>query len=99
MNLLQGYKKNPEITPPTVYRIADTFHKAGLVSKMSHPGGKCFYDATQADHYHILKDNEIIDYIDPELTTLIKNHLKVKSFKHLDFIEKISIQIIVSNWL
>jgi len=39
----------------------------------------------------------MIDYIDPELTELIKNHLKEKSFEYLNTIEKISIQIMVKN--
>ena len=89
-------QKSPEMTISTIYRILDSFCKAGLLSKMNHPNGKSFYDITTADHHHILMDNEIIDYIDPELTTLIKNHLKEKSFKHLDSIEKISIQIVVN---
>ena len=60
---------------------------------MNHPSGKCYYDITVGEHHHVFRDNEIIDYIDSELTTLIKNHLKEKSFKHLDVIEKISVQI------
>ena len=89
-------QQNSGITVSTVYRILDTFCKAGLLSIMNHPGGKRFYDITPADHHHIFMDNKIIDYIDSELTTLIKNHLKEKSFKNLDSIEKISIQIVVN---
>ena len=89
-------QQSPEITTSTIYRILDSFCKAGLLSKFNHPNGKTFYDITPTDHHHILMDNEIIDYIDPELTTLIKNHLKETSFKQLDSIEKISIQIVVN---
>ena len=88
-------QQSADMTISTIYRILDTFCKAGLLSKMNHPNGKSFYDITPTDHHHILMDNEIIDYIDPELTMLIKNHLKEKSFKHLDSIGKISIQIVV----
>jgi len=90
-------QQNPEITLSTIYRILDSFCKAGLLSKMNHPDGKCCYDVTLMEHHHVFLDDEITDYIDPELTMLIKNHLKEKSFEHLDSIEKISIQIVVNN--
>ncbi|MDR0437941.1 MAG: transcriptional repressor [Bacteroidales bacterium] len=88
-------KKSPEMTLSTIYRILDSFCKAGLVAKLSCPNGKCFYDITAYEHYHVFKNNEIIDYIDPELTTLIRNHLKEKLFKHSDDIKRISIQIAI----
>jgi len=90
-------QQNPETTLSTVYRILDSFCKAGLLSKMNHPNGKCYYDITPTDHHHILMDNETIDYDDSELTELIKNHLRKKAFEYSDFIDKISIQIIVNN--
>ncbi|MDR0436941.1 MAG: transcriptional repressor [Bacteroidales bacterium] len=90
-------QKSPEMTLSTIYRILDSFSEVGLVSKLSYPNGKCFYDITVYEHYHIFKDNQIIDYIDPELTTLIRNHLEEKSFEHFDSIERISIQIAVNN--
>ena len=89
-------QQNPEITVSTVYRIMDMFCKAGLLSKMNHPNGKIYYDITPSEHHHVFKDYEVIDYIDPELTELIKNHLKGDLFKDSD-IEKISIQIFVNN--
>jgi len=87
---------NPEITISTVYRIMDSFCMAGLLSKMNHPNGKCYYDITLSEHHHVIEENKVIDYIDPELTDLIKNHLKGELFKDLD-IEKISIQITITN--
>ena len=89
-------QQNPEITTSTVYRILNSFSKAGLLSKMNHPDGKCYYDITPSEHHHVFTDNEVIDYIDPELTELIKSHLKGDLFKELD-IKKISIQIFVNN--
>ena len=88
----------PEVTVSTIYRVLDSFCKAGLLTKIAHPGGKCFYDSTTYPHHHVFMDNEIIDYTDPELTTLIKAHLKEKSFQHLDSIQNISIQIIINNF-
>ena len=89
-------QQNPEITTSTVYRILDSFCKAGLLSKMNHPDGKCYYDITPLEHHHVFTNNEVIDYIDPELTELIINHLKGDFFKELD-IQKISVQIFVNN--
>ena len=90
-------QQSPEITVSTIYRILDSFCKAGLLSKLTHPGGKCFYDITTDAHHHIFMDNEIVDYNDPELTALIREHLKEKSFKQLDSIQNIAIQIIINN--
>ena len=90
-------QQNPEVTISTIYRIIDSFCNAGLLSKLNHPSGKGYYDITTWEHHHIFMGNEIIDYRDSDLTTLIKNHLKETSFKHLDSIEKISIQIKVNS--
>jgi len=90
-------QQNPEITLSTVYRTLDSFHKADLLVKMNHPSGKCYYDVTLSEHHHIFRDNEIMDYIDPELTTLIKHYLKEKSFKYWDAVESVSVQIKVSD--
>jgi len=88
---------SPEVTVSTVYRILDSFCKAGLLSKMNHPSGKCYYDITPTEHHHIFRGGQTIDYVDPELTALIKNHLREKSFKDLDAIENISVQIKVNT--
>ena len=89
-------QQNPEITISTVYRTLDTFCQAGLLSKINHPGGKCFYDITRSEHHHVFKDIEVIDYIDPELTKIIMNNLKGDLFKDLE-IEKISVAIIATH--
>ena len=94
--IVRVQQKSPEMTLSTVYRTLDAFCKYGLLSKMCHPSGKSYYDVTIWEHHHVFMNHKITDYVDPELTTLIKNHLKKKSFQHLDSIEKISIQIVVN---
>ena len=89
-------QQNPEIIISTVYRIIDSFCVAGLLSKMNHPSGKCYYDSTLSEHHHVFTNNEVIDYDDPELTEMIKNHLNRDFFNDL-YIEKISINIIASS--
>jgi Fe2+ or Zn2+ uptake regulation protein len=87
-------QSHPEITVSTVYRILDAFCEVGLLSKIKHPEGKDYFDVTPSEHHHVFVNDEAIDYIDPELTELVKKHLKEGDlFKQLD-IEKISIQII-----
>jgi len=90
-------QKSPEVTLSTVYRILDSFCNAGLLSKINHPNGKCHYDVTIREHQHVFIENEVIDYMDSDLAALIKNHLEEKSFKLLDSIQKISVQIIVNR--
>ena len=87
---------NPEITVSTVYRILDSFYEAGLLSKIKHPNGKFIFDITPFEHHHIFTDDGVIDYIDPELTEIIRKNLKGDAFKNLD-INSISIQIVAKN--
>jgi len=89
-------QQHPEITISTVYRIMDSFCMAGLLSRLNHPNGKCFYDITSTAHHHVIRGDQVIDYIDPELTDMIKNHLKGDLFKQSN-IEKISIQITITH--
>ena len=88
-------QQNPEITVSTIYRILDSFCEVGLLSKLKHPNGKWFFDITTSQHHHVFTDNEMIDYIDPELTELIRTRLNDDLFKHLD-IKSISVQIITN---
>ena len=89
-------QQNPEITVSTVYRITDTFCEAGLLSKMKHSSEKAYYDITTEEHYHVFTDKGVIDYFDPALTEMIRNHLKGELFNDIT-IEKISINIIASS--
>lgn len=46
--------KDKEITLSTVYRILDSFYKAGLLSQVYHPQtNKCYYDITVHSHHTI----------------------------------------------
>ena len=89
-------QQNPDITVSTIYRILDTFCDVGLLSKIKHPHGKWYFDITPDDHHHVFTNNEVIDYIDPQLTELIRQHLKGELFTHAD-IAKITVQVIVNN--
>ncbi len=87
------HTKNPCITVASIYRILDSFCEVGLVSLLNHPGGKSYYDITPTMHHHIYTDdNKVLDYVDEELTELIKNRLREGQFKDLN-IEQILVQI------
>jgi Fe2+ or Zn2+ uptake regulation protein len=87
--------QHPEITISTIYRILDAFCETKIISKIKHPDGKDYYDVTSSAHHHLFVNDEVIDYIDPELTELIKNNLKGDLWKHLN-LEKIAIQIVAT---
>lgn len=88
--------KDKEITLSTVYRVLDSFCKAGLLSLVCHPeSGKCYYDITVHGHHHVFNGQEIVDYEDLELTRLIQQYLKDKKVISAD-INKIQVQIIVN---
>ena len=89
-------QKNPEVTVSTVYRILDSFCEAALLSRIKNPNGKDYFDISPTEHHHVFVNSKVIDYIDPDLTEIIKNRLKGDMFKNLD-IEKISINIIAND--
>lgn len=67
---------NPNITVSTIYRIMESFHSAGLLSKVNHPDGKTYFDITPTEHHHIFNSlGEIIDFEDTEVTELIYSKL------------------------
>lgn len=91
--------KDKEITLSTVYRILDSFCKAGLLSLVCHPEtGKCYYDITVHNHHHLFNGQQIMDYEDPELTRLIQQYLGKKNLASAD-IGKIQVQIILNKCL
>ena len=89
--------KDNEITISTIYRILDSFCKANLLSLVFHPEvGKSYYDITVAEHHHIFEGESILDYMDEELTELIRQYLKEKNFASVD-ISRIQVQITINN--
>lgn len=91
--------KDKGITLSTVYRILDSFCKAGLLSLVCHPEtSKCYYDITVHNHHHVFSGQEIVDFDDHELTRLIQQYLESKHLVSAD-IEKIQVQIIINKCL
>lgn len=85
---------NPGISLGTIYKTLDSFVEAGMVKRVL-CGNSRRYDINDHAHGHIycLNTQEIIDYSDPELQTLIQEYFKAKEFQNFN-LQDISIQII-----
>ena len=63
--------KDGEMTVSTIYRILNSFCTANLLSNIFNPdAGKSYYDITVAEHHHVFKGEQVMDYMDDELTAL-----------------------------
>lgn len=89
--------KDGEMTVSTIYRILNSFCTANLLSHIFNPdAGKSYYDITVAEHHHVFKGEQVMDYMDDELTAMIRKYLKNKNFASED-IEKVQVQIIINE--
>lgn len=88
-------KEIPSISLATVYKTLETFADKGIISKTLTIEGQARYDPNLNAHGHIYSSNsnEIIDYVDDELNTVISNFFKMKKVKNFH-IKKISLNII-----
>jgi Fe2+ or Zn2+ uptake regulation protein len=64
----------------TIYNILETFSEKGLILKLKDNQEVMRFDANTKFHVHIYNqlDNEICDYFDPELETLLSGYFKEK---------------------
>ncbi len=88
-------KQVPSISLATVYKTLETFADKGLIFKTLTLEGQTRYDPNLEPHGHIYSSNsnEIIDYSDEELNTIISTFFKRKKVKNFH-IKKISLNII-----
>ena len=85
---------NPTLSLATVYSALETFVDHGLVNKVLVKDGAMRYDAHTAPHNHIYctNTNEIIDFVDQELQSLVEDFFKNKNIENLN-IRDISLHI------
>ena len=85
---------NPSISLATIYKTLDSFVNVHLAEKVLSDHGSFRYDANTDFHNHIYctNTNEIVDYKDDELTTLIENFFAKKIITNLN-IKDIRLQI------
>jgi len=88
-------KQIPSISLATVYKTLETFVSVSLISKTLTIEGQSRYDSNLDAHGHIYSSNsnEIIDYVDDELNSLISEFFRQKKVKNFH-IKKISLNII-----
>jgi Fur family transcriptional regulator, peroxide stress response regulator len=91
-------KKNPNISLATVYKVLDTFVEKKLIKTVKTDKDIKRYDAITQNHHHIYyADSEKIeDYVDEELSDLLKEYFEKKAIPDL-IIEDIKLQIVATT--
>lgn len=94
-NIFECVKNNiPGLSLGTVYKTLETFVEHGLVHQVLTNEGFMRYDGNTHKHNHIycVNTNEILDYKDDELETLLFQFFKEKNIQNLS-IQDIKVQI------
>lgn len=62
----------------TIYNILETFSEKGLILKLKDNQEVMRFDANMSFHVHIYnqKNNDILDYFDPNLEVILKDYFK-----------------------
>ncbi|MGC9341759.1 MAG: Fur family transcriptional regulator [Bacteroidales bacterium] len=73
-------KKNPNISPGTIYKTLETFVRNGIIRKVKTDADIMRYDPVTEKHHHLYcaESERIEDYFDEELNQLIENYFKKK---------------------
>ncbi|MBD8488046.1 transcriptional repressor [Echinicola sp. CAU 1574] len=87
-------ENNPSISLGTVYKTLDTFVNAQIIQKFVDNNGVMRFDAILEAHSHLYdkETNEIRDYQNKELETLIKGFFEKNKIKDFE-VEDISVVI------
>ncbi|MBD2716976.1 transcriptional repressor [Microvirga sp. STR05] len=76
--------QEPSLSLGTVYKALDSFVAAGLTRRVASTEGSCRrYDADCSAHHHLFctDTQEIIDFHDPQLDTLIQEFFAVRGLQ------------------
>jgi Fur family transcriptional regulator, peroxide stress response regulator len=73
-------KNHPNISVGTIYKTLETFVEKGIIKRVKTHNGIMRYDAVLSNHHHLYceKTEQIEDFFDEELNTLLKNYFKKK---------------------
>lgn len=74
-------KKNPNVSPGTIYKTLETFVQNGIIRKVKTDADIMRYDPVTEKHHHLYcaESERIEDYFDEELNSLIENYFKEKN--------------------
>lgn len=88
-------QKNPNISLATVYKVLDTFVECNLIKTVKTDKDIKRYDAVTENHHHIYytDSDKIVDYVDEELSALLKSYFEKKSIPGFS-IDDIKLQIV-----
>src|SRR5690606_14934556 len=88
------FSSNPTISLGTVYKTLDTFVSHGILQKFMDNKGVMRFDSILETHSHLYctKTNEIRDYRNQELETLVKGFFEENEIRDFE-VDKISIEI------
>ena len=77
----------PGVSRTTVYRILDSFVKAGVARKVEHPGPAVRFDPNLDRHHHLVcvECDRVIDLEDPSLDELPVTAAAETGFQVLDY--------------
>lgn len=83
-------QEHPSISLATVYKTLETLVEAGLAKKVKTANDLLRFDAKTGNHNHLYCSNtdQIIDFDDPELQTMLEQYFlkkKFSNFKITDF--------------
>lgn len=87
-------KSHPNIAVGTVYNVLETLAENEIIRKVKTDSDVMKYDAVLENHHHLYcsQSDEIKDYFDNELDTIIKGYFKKKKIQGFK-IEEIKLQI------
>lgn len=86
-------EKGVDMATSTVYRVLESFCRAGVLSLFFHPEtGKGYYDITTREHHHIFSAEQVSDFEAPGLSDVVREYLRRQNIPEKD-IEKVQVQI------
>lgn len=87
-------KKIPGLSATTIYNTLETFVNKGLIKRVKTDAGRMRYDHVIDHHHHLYSaiSDQMEDYFDAELDTLLKNYFNKKQIKGFK-INEIRLQI------
>lgn len=76
-------EKHPSLTVATVYNILESFEKQGILSRLSGPDTKMYFDIATHPHCHLYcqESGTYIDYRDRELERILEEYLSRKKIR------------------
>lgn len=76
-------KQIPGLSATTIYNTLETFVSKGLIRRVKTDAGRMRYDHIMDQHHHLYSavSDQMEDYFDPELDTLLQDYFDKKEIK------------------